>query len=1464
MKKRLLALLLIALMLVSLLPAAALAAEPAADAVVKLTVSNAGTLALARAEVTVKDLDEDGKLTYDEALVAAHAAYCPDGYAVSEGWVTKLWGVANGSYMFYNNDVSIPNGVGTDTVKEGDELTIAVMSDTATYGDVYTYFTEKDVSMIAGMGIYLHLKASSFNFSNVPGAGLQAGTWKDGTFTPIEGAVADADGEVAVTFDTPGTYVISATGTIKDTVTTDWTTGATEEKDCPIIAPVCTVKVMPPEIFDYDGDSLNFIKLNGDAFGMYRVQNGSSAVLSEDGENVDIVFYPNNKKTYKGFYLYALIDNKEMWKEENLLTAASLSDDEPYGVYTFSVSKDLCGKAVAIAPVKAKDGTTTGDQYYIAIPAADKLPYYAPARDAEVKLTVSNAGTLALARADVTVKDIDKDGKLTYDEALVAAHEAYCPDGYAAEPSSYGGLFVTKLWNVSNGGSYMFYNNDVSIPNGVGTDTVKDGDELTAAVMSDTATYGDIYTYFTDKTAETKAGESVELTLKASSYNLGTQPVAGAGLHVGIWDEVSGMFIAVAEATTDAEGKVTLTREEPGTYIISAQGTMKATVTTDWTTGATEEKDCPIIAPVCVLTVKPQPAEDAEVFVTISKEGVLALARETVTVKDINEDGKLSYDEALVAAHAAFCPDGYALKESSYGMSVVKLWGVENGGNYQFFVNDVAIGTGVVEDTVKAGDELNAAVMTDTSYASDYYAWFDTQTKTVEKNEEFTLTLSVWNMMQDYGYYPEMEPAGLQIGTWADGTFTPIEGLVTGEDGKVTLSFADPGTFVVSAGGTLDYEGIMDMPIIAPICVVTVTGPANDADVYVTVAKEGELVLAHETVTVKDLNADGVLSYDEALVATHEAYCPDGYALKETSYGKTVSKLWGVENGGNYQFYVNDVAIGTGVVEDTVKAGDELNAAVMTDTSYASDYYVYFDTQTKTVPMGEEFTLTTKAWNMLQDWGYYPELSSAGLQVGTWADGTFTAIEGAVIGEDETVALTFDEPGTYIVTAAGELDYEGIMDMPVIPPICVVKVSPPLQFDYDGTELKMINYSGANFGMFAPQEGSKVELSADGKTATVTLIPKNGTIYKGFYVYASIDDEATRKEENYIAAAANADNRPYGIYEFTLGEEYIGKATAIVPIKAKDGGTTADQYYIAIPGPDDAVKPAFKSQSLVLSGQIAVKFNLELPEIEGVDYKDSYVEFTVGKSAPVKVGYDQATLGTNGRYGFLCYVKSIQMADTITAVFHYGDGKTVSKEYSVEQYIKKMDTLADQYDAKTMALIHAIADYGHYAQLYLSEVNKWEIGTDYKAMNTFYATTYDYAGILSTVTPKAFVKTLGSSDVEKATYKLHLDAETTVDVYLTPKSGKTLTASATFNGKTYTAEKQSDGRYLVRIPNISAHLLGDMITIKGTAGSEFTVQVCALSYVRSVLNNAGSTEAAKNGLSSLYAYYEATMAYRKK
>ena len=301
-------------------------------------------------------------------------------------------------------------------------------------------------------------------------------------------------------------------------------------------------------------------------------------------------------------------------------------------------------------------------------------------------------------------------------------------------------------------------------------------------------------------------------------------------------------------------------------------------------------------------------------------------------------------------------------------------------------------------------------------------------------------------------------------------------------------------------------------------------------------------------------------------------------------------------------------------------------------------------------------------------------------------------------------------------------------------------------------------------------------------------------------------------------------------------------------------------------------KPLFKTQSLVLTGEIGVTFYMDMSVLSASERKSSYMVFTIGSAASVKVPFDSGKKNSKGYYGFTCNTNSIQMADTITAVLHYGNGKTVAREYSVVRYLEAIEKSASSYSEKLMTLIHAIADYGHYAQLYLADVNGWTIGADHAEMEKHYAMTYNYADILSKVQVYAFVKEIAGTNVTKATYMLHLDSATTVDVFLTTKDGTepknmTLTIHEQETGtekvKTVTPVKMSDGRYRIRISGVQAHQLGDMITISGVAGKPFTVQVSALSYVRSVLNNAGSSEAAKNCLASMYAYYTAIMAYRE-
>ena len=196
-------------------------------------------------------------------------------------------------------------------------------------------------------------------------------------------------------------------------------------------------------------------------------------------------------------------------------------------------------------------------------------------------------------------------------------------------------------------------------------------------------------------------------------------------------------------------------------------------------------------------------------------------------------------------------------------------------------------------------------------------------------------------------------------------------------------------------------------------------------------------------------------------------------------------------------------------------------------------------------------------------------------------------------------------------------------------------------------------------------------------------------------------------------------------------------------------------------------KPEFKTQNLVLSGQIGVNFFLDLSMLTEAQRSASWMEFNIsGKGAETATDpFDPDHMNASKKYyGFTCYVKSIQMADTITATFHYGNGKTVSKNYSVEEYFGVFDQHASENPAKTVALIHAIADYGHYMQIYLSNVNHFVIGTDYAESARHYTDSYDYADILSKVEPEAIARALGKSKVEKANYRLQLGSETTLDV----------------------------------------------------------------------------------------------------
>lgn len=185
------------------------------------------------------------------------------------------------------------------------------------------------------------------------------------------------------------------------------------------------------------------------------------------------------------------------------------------------------------------------------------------ADSASVNVTIVNS-TPMLAQYSVNVTDVDSDGALTVNDALIIAHdEAYdggSAAGYSNAEGDYG-LYITKLWGVDNGGSYGYYINNASAMSL--NDAVTDGDNLTAFVYTDTAAFSDTYCFFDVNTVSAAAGESFTLTLSAASFDENWNPIT-----VAVADAVITIDGNATEYKTDADGKVTMSLEAPG--VISA------------------------------------------------------------------------------------------------------------------------------------------------------------------------------------------------------------------------------------------------------------------------------------------------------------------------------------------------------------------------------------------------------------------------------------------------------------------------------------------------------------------------------------------------------------------------------------------------------------------------------------------------------------------------------------------------------------------------------------------------------------------------------------------------------------------------------------------------------------------------------------------------------------------------------
>ena len=312
------------------------------------------------------------------------------------------------------------------------------------------------------------------------------------------------------------------------------------------------------------------------------------------------------------------------------------------------------------------------------------------------------------------------------------------------------------------------------------------------------------------------------------------------------------------------------------------------------------------------------------------------------------------------------------------------------------------------------------------------------------------------------------------------------------------------------------------------------------------------------------------------------------------------------------------------------------------------------------------------------------------------------------------------------------------------------------------------------------------------------------------------------------------------------GYIFSGWTPVIVP-------ASGDATYTAVY--TESAEPKFKGHQIVLSGQIGMYYYLTIPEAY---VSGSYMEFDIGGQKTM-VETTAELKQQDGRFRFLCGINAVQMADTITATFHYTDGetaKTVEHVTTVEDYLDILITNPDNIPAYAAAAesAKALNDYGYYSQL----------AVDTEAIHTRMKKAYkSVSDLISTLEGYGITATLGSG-VTSASYSLSLTSETKINLFFVTdgleltnaNTNVTVNDSTTFD---WTVEKVG-ARYCVQITGINAVELGATFTVTIDGGT--TVTASALSYVQQVLSpNVTVTDEVKHAAAALYSFFDEARKY---
>ena len=276
----------------------------------------------------------------------------------------------------------------------------------------------------------------------------------------------------------------------------------------------------------------------------------------------------------------------------------------------------------------------------------------------------------------------------------------------------------------------------------------------------------------------------------------------------------------------------------------------------------------------------------------------------------------------------------------------------------------------------------------------------------------------------------------------------------------------------------------LSMILIAAMIVTGFTGlsgeqkisAAERVRVYVTIADDtGALVVRQQSVDVTDVDSDGKFTIYDTLYCAHEKYfkggAEAGFAAGEVEgyEGKSLFKLWGIENGGSYGYCLNDKFAWS--LMDEVTENNYLNAYVFTDTVAYSDTYSFFESHVYGLKKNK--TLKIKLFYYTYDENFMPvaaPLTNARLII----NGNDTEY---ITNSKGYVKVKFEESGSYFISAVHPVTN-------IVAPSTLVFVKPAKG---DEITVKGLTYTVTKNGTF---EGKKGKVTISKAAAGSKKIPK--------------------------------------------------------------------------------------------------------------------------------------------------------------------------------------------------------------------------------------------------------------------------------------------------------------------------------------------------------------------------------------